>query len=112
VRQGKIWGATTEFLRTPYLSAHHLSILRGGFCSQHSHSRKNNLFYIVSGELELTIWQNNCQDVTVLRAGQVSTVPPGVFHMFRALTDVECVEVYFVEIEEPDIHRRTTGGRA
>lgn len=50
------------------------------------------------------------KDITVLTAGQNSAVPPGFYHMFRALTEVECIEVYHVILTEPDIERRTQGG--
>lgn len=113
-KQGKIWGETTEFFRSCTVSAHHLRIREGGYCSEHRHARKANLFYIVRGRLEITIfWQKGIrelQDVTVIEAGQTAEIPPGVWHRFRALGETEAIEIYRVRLEDPDIERRTQGG--
>ena len=111
MRQGKKWGYTTEFFRNALFSAHHLEINLGGYCSEHRHKHKYNSFYVISGELELTIWRDKkMKDVTVVTAGQTTAVSPGFWHKFRALTPVECIEVYQVLLVEPDIERRIEGG--
>lgn len=111
MKQGKDWGSTTEFFRNALVSAHHLEIRKGGFCSEHRHEHKYNLFYVISGELELTIWRDEkMKDVTVITAGQTTAIPPSFWHKFRGLTDVQCIEVYQVLLIEPDIERRTQGG--
>lgn len=109
--QGKAWGETTEFYKTESLSAHYLKIKAGGFCSEHRHQNKSNTFFIISGELEVHIWKDNKTiDTTILGAGQTTEVPPGVYHKFHAQTDCECIEIYQVKLQEPDIERRTRGG--
>jgi mannose-6-phosphate isomerase-like protein (cupin superfamily) len=106
LRQGKNWGYTTAFFETSTASAHHLSIRKGGYCSKHRHDHKFNLFYVLSGLLELTIWrENDVLDITVIEPGQVSGVPPGFWHRFKALEPTEAVEVYEVLLIEPDIER-------
>lgn len=117
LRQGKLWGETTEFFRNATVSAHHLNIKKGGYSSEHRHEHKSNLFYVISGVLEITIFRPlhgsdtyETYDVTVLRAGQTSTVPPGLFHKFKGLEDTEAIELYQVELQEPDIERRRQGG--
>lgn len=111
MRQGKDWGYTTEFFRNAIVSSHHLEIKRGGFCSEHVHEHKYNLFYVISGELELTIWRDEkMKDVTIVTAGQSTAIPPSFWHKFRALTHVECIEIYQVLLLEPDIDRRSDGG--
>jgi len=110
-KQGKIWGFTAEFFRNSIVSAHHLSIKKGKFCSEHFHKHKYNLFYVISGELEITIWRDkSLKDITIVYEGQTTAIPPGFYHKFRALTDVECIEIYQVLLIEPDIERRTVGG--
>lgn len=111
MRQGKTWGYTTEFFRNAMVSAHHLEINKGGYCSEHIHKYKYNLFYIISGRLKITIWrENDVGDVTILTAGQVSAIPPDFYHKFEGLEKTECVEVYQVLLIDPDIKRRTQGG--
>lgn len=93
------------------VSAYHLEINKGGFCSEHIHKLKYNLFYVISGRLKITIWrENNVKDITTLTAGQVSAVSPGFYHKFEGLEKTECIEIYQVLLIESDIERRTQGG--
>ena len=118
-RQGKNWGYTTGFFRNAVVSAYHLEIRKGGYCSEHKHRHKYNLFYVLSGKLKIKIWREaegypsmpNIVDVTILERGQISAVPPGFYHKFEALEDTECIEVYQVLLTEPDIERRKPGGK-
>ena len=112
MRQGKVWGYTSEIFRNAIVSAHHLEIKQGGFCSEHRHKHKFNLFYVVSGRLEITIWRDKeLKDLTVLSNGQSSAIPPGFYHKFKGLTEVDCIEFYQVLLIDPDIDRRTVGGK-
>lgn len=109
--QGKVWGETTEFFRNAIVSAHHLKIKKGGYSSKHVHIHKYNLFYVTSGKLEIIIWRDrDVKDITILKDGQVSAISPGFYHKFKALEDTECIEVYQVFLEEPDIERMNQGG--
>lgn len=109
--QGKNWGCTTAFFQSAVVSSHHLEINKGGFCSEHKHKFKFNLFYVISGRLEITIWrENEKKDITVIGPRQSTIIPPGVWHQFRGLEDTQCIEVYTVQLREPDIKRRTQGG--
>ena len=122
MRQGKNWGYTTEFFRNAMVSAHHLEIKEGGYCSEHKHKHKYNLFYVITGVLELTIWRDeervdknfnpvsDGKDVTIIEAGQSTAISPGFYHKFKGLTKCDCIEIYQVLLIEPDIERRTMGG--
>ncbi len=111
MRQGKDWGYTTEIFRNAIVSAHHLEINKGGFCSEHVHKFKFNVFYVISGKLKITIWrENDVKDVTILTAGQESAVSPGFYHTFEGLEKTECIEIYQVLLIGEDIERRTQGG--
>ena len=111
MRQGKKWGYTTDFFRSAIFSAHHFEVEKGGYCSEHYHKHKYNLFYVISGVLELTIWRKGkTKDVTKITAGQTTAVSPGFWHQFKALTPVQCIEICQVLLNEPDIKRRTEGG--
>lgn len=109
MKQGKIWGQTEELFNNGVVSVNHLKIKKDGYCSEHRHARKSNLFFVITGNLMVEIWRNGVKDETVVWAGESTTVPPGVWHRFRALTDVECLEIYEVKLSE-DIERRTEGG--
>ena len=112
IREGKNWGYTTEFFRNAMVSAHHLEIDEGGFCSEHYHDHKYNVFYVLHGVLEVMIWRDEkdkIPDVTTLSVGQSTAVSPGFYHMFRGVTKCEAIEMYQVLLNEPDIERRTKG---
>lgn len=112
IRKGKVWGETVEIFNDSTVSTHVLEIEKGGFCSEHKHDQKSNIFYVIQGGLEVIIWtQEGVKDKTILQAGQGTTVPAGVWHKFHALTDVICVEIYTCRFIGQDIERRTTGGR-
>lgn len=111
-RQGKVWGATSLVYQSPHTQVHLLEIKRGGFCSEHRHARKSNLFVVLKGRLEVRVWPDMYQqfDSTILGPGQSTSVPVGSWHQFLAIDDTECLEIYeSAEIGE-DIERRNTGG--
>jgi len=112
MRQGKNWGYTTEIFRNAMVSAHHIEVNKGGFCSEHRHKHKYNQFYVISGRLEVTIWRSpQAKDVTIVEAGQSTAVAPGDYHIFRGLEETQAIEVYQVLLIGEDIDRRTQGGQ-
>lgn len=111
MKQGKIWGETEKIFNNGIISVHHLKIKKGGFSSAHSHKFKSNIFFIISGNLKLTIWHDSgTQDSTVIWPGESSEILPGICHKFEALTDVECLEIYETKLRGEDIERKTEGG--
>ena len=109
--QSKFWGETQCIFVGPTSEVHYLSIKKGGYCSEHKHNHKWNRFFVISGSLKVIIFRPNGQDVTVVRAGQFTDVPPGSFHKFEAEEDCTCLEIYWVDnIDVNDIDRRTIGG--
>ena len=112
MKQGKIWGETEEIFNNGIISVHHLKIKKGRFCSEHRHRFKSNIFFVLSGNLKLTIWTSEDKepDDTVVWQGESSEIPPGVYHKFTGLTDVECIEICETKLRGEDIERRTEGG--
>jgi len=106
-------GANPIYLRGPVNELHHISAKKGGYCSKHSH-KKYNLFYVLSGQLKISIWLDEeakePMDITILGPEEVSAIPPELPHRFEALEDTECIELYYVLLEDPDIKRFDQGG--
>src|SRR4030042_534928 len=115
MKQGKVWGETEEIFNNGTISVNHLWIAKGGYCSEHQHSRKSNLFHVISGILEITQWPGSSEgekpDVTILGPDQQAAVPVGIWHKFRALENTRCLEIYAVRFSDEDITRRNHGGR-
>jgi len=109
--EGKVWGKTVCVVETDYFSIHYLRILAGGFCSEHVHRAKMNRFFVIKGRLEIMIWQpSGVIDTIILKEGESTDVPAGVFHRFKAVEETDCIEIYQVSIDRWDIIRRSTGG--
>lgn len=116
--QGKIWGETQEIFRSEALSVNVLRIRAGGFCSEHKHEKKSNIFHIVSGALEIAVWPDPVEvqppqapDLTTALPGASTAIPAGVWHQFRALEDTIAIEIYETALDGGDIVRRTHGGQ-
>jgi mannose-6-phosphate isomerase-like protein (cupin superfamily) len=111
-KTGKIWGTTARIHSTPFTETHLLEIRKGGFCSIHRHFRKSNLFFVLSGQIQVRIWKGEepTPDGTELVAGQSTFVPPGVYHQFEAFEDSLVLEIYEASSISEDIDRMTIGG--
>ena len=111
-KQGKVWGQTQELLNTPLIEVHHILINEGFVCSMHKHEFKWNMFYVIKGELAIEVQKNDYDllDVTPLSAGEWCSVKPNEFHRFRSITDVEALEIYYLEPLTADIVRQNVGG--
>lgn len=110
---GKVWGLTSSIFNKNNVEIHRLEIQKGGYSSKHKHAHKYNLFYVESGELEISIWKNDydLKDVTILHSNDSCIISPNEFHMFKANEDTICYEIYWVEISEGDIVRDNCGGK-
>ncbi len=112
-QQGKIWGTTRLCFARNDTEAHCITIVKGGYCSRHSHARKWNRFYVVSGKLVVRMFQNGDDnaDCTVLESGGCTDVPPRVRHEFEALEPTVAIEFYWIkELDTDDIERYGTHG--
>lgn len=109
---GKIWGKTESLLVTPLIEIHRIFINKGCVCSMHKHEFKWNMFYVVSGELAIEVEKNDYElvDTTIIKSGEWTSVRPNEYHRFRSITDVECLEIYYLEPLTTDIVRKNVGG--
>jgi mannose-6-phosphate isomerase-like protein (cupin superfamily) len=113
MKAGKIWGKTEALFNQNNVELHRIEVERGGYCSKHKHEHKWNMFFVESGELEVIVWTGGgVHDSTLLIQGDNTAVPPGVFHQFRAITDVVAYEIYWTDLSADDIVRETVGGKA
>ena len=112
MKSGKTWGDTMVIFRDGHCEVHRISIVKGGFCSNHRHQTKSNLFYVESGKLKIIVKKNDYDltDETIVGPGEVTSVPPGEVHRFEALEDTIAFEVYFVTLDAGDIVREDNGG--
>lgn len=112
IKSGKIWGNTECLVQNSFVEFHRIEIVKDGYCSLHSHNFKWNVFYVVEGQLEIEVHKTDYDliDKTIIGPGEITTVKPGEFHKFHALTDVIAFEIYHPEPLSDDIIRQTVGG--
>ena len=111
-KQGKVWGFTQPLFNKNNVEIHRIETNAGGYCSKHKHQFKHNCFFVETGKMKITAWKNDYDlvDVTILEAGEATTIPPNEYHMFEAVEDTVCYEIYWVELSDTDIVRENHGG--
>lgn len=101
----KVWGKNEEVYHNDLCSVNILKVKKGGNCSLHTHRAKYNIFYVISGKLEIQTELGN----STLLEGQNFMIPLGTKHLFRALEDTVALEVMFVRYDNQDIVREKVG---
>ncbi len=109
-RQGKVWGVTQLGFAWNGTEAHAIRVKEGGYCSRHYHRTKWNRIFVLKGKLLVRQFLDDEVDETIIGVGQVTDVPPGVWHEFEALEDVLAVEFYWTVLDAGDIDRGGTQG--
>lgn len=114
VVRGKIWGNTKTLFNQNNVEIARIEAVKGGYCSEHKHEHKYNLFFVESGKMEVVIYRPDAdaiiEDRIILDKGESTYVEPGLYHKFSALEDTVAYEIYWVELNE-DIVRRVVGGK-
>ena len=112
--RGKIWGSTCILFDQSDVEIDRISVKANGYCSEHKHDHKWNAFFVERGCLKIIIYREDAkqiiEDVTVLQAGEMTYVEPGLYHKFIATEDTVAFEIYWVELSPIDISRRNVGG--
>ena len=108
--EAKVWGKVQRIISKEMFEVNRIEIVEGGYCSEHKHQYKYNGFYVESGELKITTWDNDLVQNVMLFSGDYLQVEPNVSHKFNAVSNVVCYEIYWVQISEDDIQRGMKGG--
>ena len=110
---GKVWGSTELIEANGALEFHRIFTKKGGVCSKHKHEFKWNGFFVESGIMKVTVWQDDqgLVDETILYPGDFTTVKPGKFHQFEGIESGVAFELYWAEFSHNDIVRRTSGSK-
>jgi len=110
-KSGKIWGETELILANSSCEFHRIDYKKGGVCSKHKHEWKWNGFYVVSGQMKISVWATDYDliDETILGPGDFTAVKPGAYHTFEGLEDGVAFELYWANFSHNDIVRENTG---
>ena len=109
---GKVWGSSSAIFAMNNVEVHRIVIDQGGYCSLHRHTHKHNLFFVERGILHVEVTKNDyaLTDTTVLQDGDITDVPPGEWHRFKAIVKTVAYEIYYTSLDAADIERKDCGG--
>ena len=106
-------GAFTGITRDSWAEVNFVQTTAGQVRGDHYHQETQELFFIVSGEIDIEIRDVKtgvCNEF-VARAGDIFIVEPYENHIFRARTDARWINMLskVLDEESPDFHREGSG---
>lgn len=96
----KLWGYEKWLENNDKYCCKILSIKKGYQCSLHYHKEKDEMFFLVKGNIRL---ESN-GEVSFMREGNFARITPGTKHRFRGIVDSMIIEVS-THHEESDSYR-------
>lgn len=105
-RVPKAWGEEHWIVNKEYCGKK-LILKKNRRCSLHTHQKKDEVFYIVSGKVLMEIGD----DVFTLLPGDFVHIPPGAYHRFTGLEQSEIIE-FSTNHKENDSFRREFSGHS
>ena len=106
----KGWGYELWIVNNDLYCCKRLCVLPKKTCSLHYHQNKKETFYILDGELSLTVIHKSLQHTINLTKGQSYTINTNIPHKFTTNKDYPCD---FIEIsthhEDSDSYRIEKG---
>lgn len=104
-RVKKVWGEELWIVNSKYCGK--LLFLKKGFrCSLHYHKKKDETFYIISGE----VWIEVGKTEWLMKPGDVQHIPPNTLHRFTGITDAEIIEFSTHHLDS-DSYRKELSGK-
>lgn len=102
----KGWGHEEWIVNSDLYCGKILRFEKGKRCSWHYHNIKDEVFYLLSGRIELKVSRDDDilnSQVLMLEKGDVFHVETGMRHQMKALEDAELLEVSTKHFEEDSI---------
>lgn len=99
-RVEKPWGYELVWAETDRYVGKLLHIRAGCKLSRQYHTRKDETFFVQSGEMDLEIGRPPALEVRRMRARDAFPCPPGTVHRMVAVTDVEVIEVSTSDLDD------------
>lgn len=117
-KEEKTWGTLYRLVQLPHLELCWGEIVNGGYSSLHRHVRKNNLFLVLQGKLQVNLYvdekNTRFQKHLLQPFHEALVVPAGTWHRFIALENTTLLEAYQPLPEQSldpfDIERLDTNG--
>jgi mannose-6-phosphate isomerase-like protein (cupin superfamily) len=107
----KVWGTDETLYSSDLAELHILHMKKGGYTSQHYHTKRHSFLRVVSGSLRVDVFgpYSGCVSSTTLGATESISIGPNVLHKLYAEQDCEVLELYSPN-KAGDIVRLDEGG--
>jgi mannose-6-phosphate isomerase len=99
-RVDKPWGYELVWAETDRYVGKMLHIAKGQKLSRQYHERKDETFFVQSGEMDLELGQGEAMRTLRLIAGESFHCAPRTVHRMIAVTDVDVVEVSTPDLDD------------
>jgi mannose-6-phosphate isomerase-like protein (cupin superfamily) len=96
----KPWGHEIVFAENERYAGKILHLKPGHSLSLQYHERKDETFYVLSGEVNLTVEVDGQMKEMTLREGSAYRIRPGVRHRMRADRPCDLIEVSSPELDD------------
>jgi len=99
-RVEKPWGHEIIWAETDRYVAKVLFIKQGERLSRQYHRKKDETFFVETGEMSLEVGEPPSAKVIEMKAGDTFHCPPGTVHRMHGKTDVRVFEVSTPELDD------------
>lgn len=93
-------GKLVQLVRDGWKQVNVINSYRGTLRGGHYHKNNAEAFYIIDGELKLTLSKENKSEEHVFKNGDMFVILPNVVHSFKFITDTLLVSMYSHGVEE------------
>lgn len=94
-------GELVQLVRGGWEQVNVLCSYKGAVRGGHYHKICREAFYVVSGSVNLTLWQGPRREDATFRAGDFFEIPPGTVHEMSFPEDCVLVALYDRPVETP-----------
>ena len=97
-------GQLTQLVHDGYKQINHILSYAGEFRGGHYHRYNRELFYVISGRLELEVWpvsrqEDRCAECYTFGPGDMFEIPENMVHGFRFIETTSLISMYTKGVE-------------
>lgn len=92
-------GDLTQLVHEGYSQVNFVTTKAGSFRGGHYHKHNRELFYIIRGEVEVTLETEEESQRAAFSDGGMFSIPPCVKHSFTYIKDTEMITMYDCGVE-------------
>lgn len=103
-------GSLTQLFREGWSQVNYITSVSGAFRGGHFHKNNIEMFYIISGDINLTLKDlaSEQTEEILIKSGDMFKIKPNILHSFQFLTSCQLISAYDLGVESSegmDIHQ-------